>query len=239
MKHILMSLFFGFLFSAYSGQTFEDGVTLFNEKEYSTSAEKFDSILSINPKNIGALYNLGMAKMKTKKWGEAIWAFEKVLVSKPNDLEAKEMIAECHYEIDPNASWEYRLNGIQSSLYTISSKVWAIIAILSSLIMAGMIVLFKRTRINSSRRITGIIGALCIILFIFSMFTGYSTQQHKTEGNFAIVTQKSIESIHEKITVFEGALLKVVNSLPEDPEIRVETEEGELLSFEPNQMSFL
>jgi len=239
MKHFLTSLFLGLLSSIYAGQTFEDGVSLFNEKEYSISVEKFDSILSINPNNIGATYNLGMAKMKARKWGEAIWSFEKVLVSKPNDIESKQMIEECYYQIDPNTPWEYRLNGIQSSLYTVSSKIWGVIAILASIVIAGVIILFKRSENNSLKRILAIIGVLTTIIFISSMHTGYRTQQHKTENNYAIVTQKSIESIHEKITVFEGALLKIVNSSPEDPEIRIKTEEGELLSFEPNQMSFL
>ena len=239
MKKILFSLFFGIMISACSAQTFEDGVSLFNKKEFRKSASKFDSIIQNNPNNLGAFYNFGMAKMNNKKWGEAIWAFEKVLLSAPNDIEAKQMIEECHYEIDPNSHWEYRLNGTQSTLYSISSTVWAVIAILCSILIAAMIILFKRSANSSSKRIMGIIGVIGVLVFLLSIFSGYFAKQHRSENNYAIITQKSVVSIQEEITLHEGSLVKLMNSTPEDSIIKIETEEGQLLSFEPDQMSFL
>ncbi|MCO4814272.1 MAG: hypothetical protein KC454_06140 [Flavobacteriales bacterium] len=239
IKKILFSLFMGMLFSAYSGQTFEDGVVLFNKKEFKKSAAKFDSIIQYEPNNTGALYNLGMAKMKNEKWGEAIWAFERVLMSTPNDVQTKLMIEECHYEIDPNFVWEYRLNGMQSTLYSFSSTSWAIMAILCSIIIAVMMTLFNRSNNRSSKRLLGIIGVMSFLLFILSIFSGYSTKKHRTANNYAIITEKSVTSIDKQKTIGEGSLLELIDSSPEDSIIRIETEEGELLSFAADQMSFL
>ena len=239
VKQILFVLFCGFVFSSNASVTFEEGISLFNKKEFVKSAAKFDSIIQVNPNDIGALYNLGVAKMKCKKWGEAIWAFEKALIFTPNDIDSKNMIEECHYEIDPGFLWEYRLNVTQSTLYSISSKIWATIAILFSFVIASIIVLYRKSINSSSKRILGILGIMSVLIFIFTLVTGHFTKQHKTENNFAIVTEKSVVSLHEKVTITEGTLLEIVNSTLEDSEVRVETEEGELLSFEPNQMSFL
>lgn len=238
-KNFIFILFSCILLTAHSGENFDNGVELFNANKFQKSAKIFGSIIQENPNDVGALFNLGMAKMKSKKWGEAIWAFEKTLLYTPNDVESKEMIEECHYELDPNYYWEYRLNATQSMLYSISSSAWAILSILFSLLIAASAMLFKRNTSLSSKRIFAIIGTVSVFLFLFTIITGYYSKQHRTANNFAIVTSKSIESVYEKTQVNEGAILEILNSQPTDTEIRVETIDGTLLSFKPEQLTFL
>ncbi|MBL1278692.1 MAG: hypothetical protein COA33_000335 [Fluviicola sp.] len=210
IKHIAL-IFFGVLpFLSMSNSTFSEGIEAFNTKNYALAADKFDSIISISPNNISAYFNYGLAKMKTRNYGEAIWGFEKVLKFRPADAEAKEKLQECYLEINSNVFWEYRLNGFQSSLYSISANAWGFLAVLFALLLAVAIVVFRTKQSHSTRRVMLLIGAVSSFLLIFSILLGTLSKNHATSDRFAIVTVKNVKSLQDKVVIDEGSLVEVV-----------------------------
>jgi len=208
LKHIVF-LFIAFSsFSVVGNSTFKEAIEAFNAKEFDLSAQKFDSIVSISPQNIGALYNLGLVNLEQKQYGKAIWAFERVLKFQPNDTEAKEKIRECYFKLYPNFYWEFRLNGFQAILYSISPNTWAFFVIISSILISLMIVLFIKSATISVRRIALFTGFAFLIIFLFSLITGSFVKEYRQQGNRAVVLRKDIQSLSNDEKVREGQIIE-------------------------------
>ncbi|HIP31896.1 MAG TPA: hypothetical protein EYG86_03955 [Crocinitomicaceae bacterium] len=229
LKHIVIFCFTISPILSVANSTFQEAVGAFNQEKYELSAEKFDSIISISPDNISAYFNYGLAKMQTKNYGEAIWGFQKVLKLRPSDLEAKEKIQECYLELNPNHYWKYRLNGFQASLYSISANTWGVFTVLCAVLIAASIVLFKLNKSHSTRRLMLVIGVISSLFFVFSILFGALTNSYVTSNNYAIVTSKNAESIHDKVKLSEGDFVEIIGE--DSEEIRVRLEEGEMISL--------
>jgi len=208
LEHIVLVLIFTSSFSVVGNTIFQEGVASFNEKEYELSISKFDSILLISPENTGALYNLGMAHLEKQEYGEAIWAFERILKNQPNDTEAKANIRECYFQLYPNYYWEFPLNGLQTIIYSFSPNTWGYIAILSSIIISLMIILFIKNASVSAKRITLFTGFTFLIIFIFSLITGSFVKEYRMQKNRAIVLKKDTQSLSSDEKVSEGQVLE-------------------------------
>ncbi len=229
LKHIVIFCFAISPILSVANSTFQEAVGAFNEKKYALSAEKFDSIISISPDNISAYFNYGLAKMQTKNYGETIWGFQKVLKLRPSDVEAKEKIQECYLELNPNHYWEYRLNGFQASLYSVSANTWGFFVVLCAIILALTILIFKLKKSPSTRRLMLVVGVVSSLFFLFSMLFGALTKSHISSSHFAIVTSKNVESIHENLKLNEGDFVEIIGE--DSEEIRIMLEDGEMISL--------
>lgn len=234
MKHIILLMLTILPFLGYSNSTFSEGIEAFNNENYSLSADKFDSVISISPTNISAYFNYGYAKMKIRNYGDAIWGFEKVLEIEPSDIEAKEKIQEAYFELNSNDNWEYRLNRFQSSMYSVSADTWGIIAILCSIIFAFSLITFVRRKSHSTRRIMLLTGAVSSIALIFSLFIGSLTKSHSQSNDLAVITNKNSMSIHEKIHIPEGSLVEILGK--DNDEVRILSTDGEPMSVKEEDL---
>lgn len=239
LKHIVAFLIILFAFSTNSLATFADGIKAFEEAEFKTAAKKFDSIITSGTNDVSAVFNFGLSNMKAKNYGKAIWAFEKVLIAQPNDVEAKELIRECFFNIDSNFYWEYRLSGFQSSMYSISSNLWAILSILLSFILALSIVFFRKNSTTGNRRLFLISGFFSALFFLLFITIGYFSKEHKQFGNYAIITKKNVKSLHEKTVLIQGSLVEILTTEIPSDEIRVETIDGEILTYLQKDLDFI
>ena len=221
IAHIVLLLVLVLPLFSSANSTFDDGIGAYNEEKFDRAADKFNAVIAVSPTNISAYFNYGLAKIKTKNYGEAIWGFEKVLKMQPSDLEAKEHIQECYLQLNPNHFWEYRLNNFQSSLYTISPNTWGYLVVFSAIILATAIFLFKIKKMASSKRIMLIIGSLAFLLFSTSAFFGFLSKNHKNQSNYAIIVRKTV-GLHEKETVNEGAFVEVLDSNNEAFKVQLE-----------------
>ncbi len=207
LKHIAFLLIIASSFSAVGNSTFEEAVEAFNGEKFDLSAQKFDSIVSISPHNIGAIYNLGLAQLENRQYGKAIWAFERVLKHQPNDRVTKDKIRECYFQLYPNYYWEFRLNGFQTILYSISPNAWGIIAIFSSIVLSFMLVLFRKNSSISMKRIALFVGFISFVFLLFSILTGSLTKQYRTQDNRAVVLKKTT-SFKNSEEIREGQILE-------------------------------
>ena len=239
LKHIVAFSIILFAFSTNSLATFADGIKAFEEAEFKTAAKKFDSIITSGTNDVSAVFNFGLSNMKAKNYGKAIWAFEKVLIAQPNDVEAKELIRECFFNIDSNFYWEYRLSGFQSSMYSISANAWAILSILLSLSLALSIVFFRKNSTTGNRRLFLISGFFSGVFFLFFITIGYFSREHKQFGNYAVITKKNVKSLHKKTVLIQGSLVEVLTTKNPSDEMRVETIDGEILTYLQKDLDFI
>ena len=190
----LIVLFGMFSFQGNSTSSFAEGFEAYEKKEYSLAAEKFEEVIQQNPNDIAGYYNLGLSKMANKNFGEAIWAFEKVLKFTPNDSEAKVQIERCYGELATSDEWSPRLNGIQSGLYSWSADIWAYVAITFSLFVLFSVFIFKKNKNHSVKRLMFVFGFLSLCFMVASSVIASKVNSYQTESTFAVVTASAIQT---------------------------------------------
>lgn len=173
---------------------FSEGVKAHGEKNYTLAAQKFTEAISSESNNSSAYYNLGMAEMGNGHFGAATWAFEKVLKFDPNDGEALAKLERCQEELDPGMPYSPVLNSIESTLYGISSDIWAILAILCSLTFGLCLVFFKIKKHPSLRRVFLITGFFSLLAIGFCTYTASATYTYFGTEKFGIVVQPKIST---------------------------------------------
>ncbi len=196
--------------------TFDEGVKAHSENNYVLAIEKFTETINETPNNVSAYYNLGLSNMGNKSYGAAIWAFEKVLKFSPNDSEAKEKIEFCHNELYPSEEWSPILGSFESGIYSISSNAWSLAAILCSILLCICIILLKRKKAMSIKRIMLISSFFSAILMITALIIASKSKAHQESVDYAIITQPTIPTfIDEKNTaktnLSEGIRLQLID----------------------------
>lgn len=229
----LISFVFGVVISfiANSQDDFNEGVEAYNQKDYALAINKFEKVISTNPNNISAWYNLGLSNIGLKSYGKAIWSFEKVLKSKPNDSQTEEKIAYCYNQLYPDTEWQPRLNSFESSLYSLSPNTWSIISICLSIVSAFFIFLYFTQKQSSLKNVILTVNIFFIVCFIFSITTSYLSSNYYSNSNFAVITKKSIptfigDTASSKTKITEGNRVEIINNNTSNT-VTIETSSGE------------
>ncbi|GEM_PF-963066 len=184
-----------------AGELFSDGVKAHSSKEYAIAVEKFENVIQLTPNDVSAYYNLGLSNIGAENYGKALWAFEKVLKFSPNDSEANEKAAYCYNQLYPSQDWSPVLSSFEAGLYSISSDTWGFLSILSSILFCISIILLKRKKTLSFKRVMFITSFFCALLLIFSVVFAKQSQDYHQTTNYGIVTSASIPTfIDEKNT---------------------------------------
>lgn len=192
----------------YAGSNFfSEGVKAHNEKNYALAADKFTQAIDAEPNDKSAYYNLGLAEMGNRRYGSAMWAFEKVLKFDPNDTEALAKLERCQKELNPMQDYTAILSGTEATLFGISSNTWSILAIISSILLLVSVLLFKLRRGSSLRRVLLISGVFFMLLAVFSSVVAAREAAYMNELNYAVVTAESVPTYMDTKNV-SSTLLK-------------------------------
>lgn len=236
MKWILTYLFpigFAHLISlvAISQDNFSDGINAYNQKDYALAVSKFEKVLTNNPNNTSAWYNLGLSNVGLKSYGNAIWNFEKVLKYIPNDSQVEEKIAYCYNQMYPDVEWQPRLNSFESSLYSLSPNTWSLISIVLSVLSSILLIFYftrKKGGIKSAVLALNVFVVCCLISSL--VFCSKATSYYSNE-NFAVVTSKSIptfigNSASPTTKISEGNRVEILFQ-EKNGQVTIETSNGE------------
>lgn len=193
MKHILFSIYIVMLsFISFSGELFEKGLKLANDKNYPEAIKIFEQIISEENANVSAYFNLGNCYYKSKEYGKAIWAYEKVLKYSPRDSEAPMNIELSYQKLNSDLQWSPHTNGIQRLIYSVNSNIWSALAIGTSIFLAIILFIVARYKNTSLKRLYYLILTGATVMLIFFVITAKSSSDYFTNENFALVTKKSI-----------------------------------------------
>lgn len=170
---------------------FDKGLAAANKKEYSLASHYFEQVISKEKTNSSAYYNLGCTLFEQKKYGEAIWAFEKTLQYQPNYPNSLRNLEICYFKLEL-PPYEPIHSGLFRTVNSFGSTNWSILAIFfSSLVAIGIIVL-KRNRFVSARRVAFLVIILGSSFCAVSCFFGYKSHKDFHYVNGAVVVAKSI-----------------------------------------------
>ncbi|MDG1148508.1 MAG: hypothetical protein P8N52_09405 [Crocinitomicaceae bacterium] len=244
MKNLLFYIAFIFLCSIFVQPTFA------SEKKSSKQAlSDLEKIVSNEPNNTSAYYNLGLTYLESNSFGKAIWAFEKVLNRIPNDSETIDQIEYAYRELNNDLNYTPRLNAFTSGLYSISSNRWSIVAIISSVLISICIVLYKLNDADQFRKFILVVCFLITLLFSSSILLAAFTKEYQTEVNFGVAIKKNVQTydIDSLITpkvLLEGERVKLLKETISKPPhltnfIRVESMDKEIVFVRLEDIAFI
>lgn len=211
MKATLFS-FLILTFSSNAHPLFDKGLEAANKKQYDIAVDYFQQVIATEHTNPSAYYNLGCCLFEQKKYGEAIWAYEKTLQYQPNYSNTLRNLEICHFKLEL-PTYEPIQSGLMRTMNSFGSTNWGILAILFSGCVALGLVVLKRNKFVSARRVAFLAiifgGGFCVI----SCFFGYKSHQAFHYPTSAVVIEKVIPTYlnyqDEKgmVTISEGTQL--------------------------------
>ena len=175
----------------------------YNNKNYKCAIEAYQSYIKQGYVSYKLYYNLGNAFYKNNEIGKAIYNYELANKLNPNNVDVKNNLRIANEKtIDKIESKEnFFLRAIKSGLVNyLTTDGWAWLSIISLIVCLGLAFLFFMTSIISIKRISFFTSALFLIVFISSMFIGFSALSSKQQISFAIITTRETK-IHEEPTV--------------------------------------
>jgi len=177
---------------SYSSDLFDQGLKAANDKKITQAINLFNKVIEQESNNVAAYYNLGNCYYQNKSYGEAIWAYERVLKLSPTDSEAPSNIELCYKKLNNASVWAPHTNGLQRLIYSVRPTIWAILSIVISILMGISIFLLFKMKNNSWKRFHFmLLFGETVFLLAFLVATNTSST-YLTAEYFAIVTQESI-----------------------------------------------
>lgn len=186
---IVISLFV--MFTAHSNPLFDKGLEAANKKEYALAVDYFQQVINQEKTNASAYYNLGCSLFEQKKYGEAIWAYEKTLQYQPNFPNTLRNLEICHFKLEL-PTYEPIHSGLFRTVNSFGSTNWSILAILFSFVVAFGIIVLKRNKILAAKRIAFLSIILGTSFCVASCFLAYKSYTDFHYSSSAIVIGKSI-----------------------------------------------
>ena len=124
---------------------FKEANLTFNQKNYELAIEQYQSLESAGYTSPELYYNLGLAHYEEGEIGQAILYLERHLLIQPTSQKGKESLSIIKKEVDvqiteipPFILWQY----YRSAINAFSSSQWAIIQIVSTIILVVLMGLF-------------------------------------------------------------------------------------------------
>lgn len=178
-------------FSSFSINHLKEAELLVKEKQYEDAVSHYKEYLKSDSINSSVYYNLGSCYFFQKKYGNAIWAFEKALKYNPRDEEAIFNIEICYQKLKKVEPWKPSIGLLERVLYGLGSNFWAYGSIALSILLSLCIYLFYTSKNSGWKKVQMLIALFLIIALIGSIFLTYSTKMYYSSSNFGIVVTES------------------------------------------------
>jgi tetratricopeptide (TPR) repeat protein len=168
---------------------FENGRKAFDKEDFKTAVTFFETDLNEHPNNVSGWFNLGLAYNAEKKYSDAIWAFEKVLKHRPNDVEAIDNIIHNYTELGNGLEWQSDLTHFQRSTYGMGSNFWSISAIVLSIITAVLIFALRKKIRPNNKKLLIFSAAFTFLIMISCIVLGQQTRSFEQSNEYGIITK--------------------------------------------------
>lgn len=175
----------------------------YQEKNYKEAITSYEAILKEGLVSYKLYYNLGNAYYKNNQIGKAIYNYELANKLQPNNGDIKTNLKIANEKtIDKIESREnFFIGAIKSGLVNILSTTgWAWFSIATLIITLLLAFLFLITKHLALKRIGFFFGIISFILFISSMFVGFTALEDKKITSFAIITTRESKIYEEPST---------------------------------------
>lgn len=237
--HIVLSFFIVIIsITSHAESYFDQGLKAANHNNHKEAIHFFEEVIEHEKSNVSAYFNLGNSYYENKQFGKAIWAFERVLKYAPRDSEAPSTIELCYKQLGSEQQWLPHTNGIQRMIYGIGSNTWAILAIITSIMMSFSIFLLLKLKNSSWKRLHFLFLIGEVVLLIGFVISAKSAKDHLSSSKFAIVTQKNIPTyMNEKgekstLSLSEGTKVELLSTSNQMAEVMLSDSKTVLIALE-------
>lgn len=194
---IILLIFFNSVFASEAEVLMNEANQLYQNKNYETAIEKYNSILVEEYESPALYYNIGNSYYRSAQVGLAILNYERGLKLDPSNEDLlynlsiiKARTADRIKEVPKLFIvewWELLLS-------VLSTTMWQIVVILFYLLLLGSIVLYFFTKSGTTQRLTvfsSLFGLLGVIIFSIILFANL---QRETSTDYGILTTHTISA---------------------------------------------
>jgi len=216
LQHILLLAVLLITAPSVASELFDKGLKAANEKKYTEAAVAFEEVVEHEKFNVSAYYNLGNCYYHLRKYGKAIWAFEKVLKLNPRDAEAPMSLELCYNKIGPDNSWTPHTGGLQRLICGVGSSTWAYLSIFISICIGLTVFALFRLSGTPWKRLLFMAALGETVLLIAFVIAASSAYNYTQDDRFAIVSGKSaptyLNDLGERsdLVLTEGTKVEVI-----------------------------
>lgn len=162
---------------------------------YAEAAKTYEAILDKGKHSADLYFNLGNAYFKLNKLGPSIYYYEKGLQLAPKNKDIQSNLQHAKQAtVDEIATkQEDGINRFFNNIVkSFSSNIWAILAVVSSILAASLFLLYYFTRKPSLKRVWFISSLVFVLGVLFTISMAY-TSLSLANTNYAIVWEEEIE----------------------------------------------
>lgn len=162
---------------------------------YAEAAKTYEALLDSGKHSADLYFNLGNAYYKLSELGPSVYYYEKGLQLAPNNSDIQNNLQHAQQatldDITPKQEDSISLF-FNTIVQSFSSNTWAILAIVSSILAAGLFLLYYFTRKPSLKRAWFISSLVFMLGVLFSLSLSY-TSFKLADTHYAIVWEDEIE----------------------------------------------
>lgn len=195
----------------------------YSKGDYQKAIETYQSVLNAGYVSVELYYNLGNSYFKSHNIKSAILYYEKAKLLDPSDDDIEynlELARSFTVDKIENMNELFFISWIKSLRNLLSANTWAVLSIITFIVMLGAFLLYLLSGKLIIRKIGFTIGVVVFFMAVISFAMGYQLRKAQTAKNTAIiftptVTIKSTpaESGNNLFVLHEGAKVEILNEL--------------------------
>ncbi len=172
----------------------EQANALYVNGDYKGAIDLYEQIEEMDLVSAELFYNLGNARFKDDRLGEAIVALRKAELLAPADADVEYNLAVANSYVKDrlNVMPEFFLNrwmrGVRGFF---TAKSWAVLSLIFLALAALFVLIFLLSRSLARRKMGFGLGCLSVVLFIFSVVMSISSSAALKQGGEAVIIAES------------------------------------------------
>ncbi len=199
-------------------KVFNEANALYEQKNYESAIEKYESIIDKDYEAEAVYFNLGNAYYQLRQVAPSIYNYKKVLQLNPENKAAKTNLKFADKMKLDEFDKKVQLNSNQILHNTIgffNMNEWAVTAIISTFLILLSFVVFYFSKNSTVKKVFFTLQIILVVVGIISIASAFSEQNYANSERFAIVfdeevalkveprtSAKNAQIIHEGTEVF-------------------------------------
>jgi len=214
MKWILILLSSLFWFHSYGETNLKKAYKYYTQEKFEKALTIFEEELKIDSNNINLRYNVGLCHEALHNTGEAIYAFEKIIQTQPDNYLAKEQIERTLVLNNSDLIWKPRSNMFMSKLYSLPISFWFSLSIIFILIASASIIYLFLSHSERVKFLAKLVLFVSLLLVLITIAFSAGQANYFKENHFGIILKNKpivLDDSNEKVEVafLEGERIQI------------------------------
>lgn len=193
MRIFIQIAVFIFSFSSFAqtDSLFDQAVLLMQKEKFKEANSLLNDITEKDSNNLSAYYNLGLSYFELQDYGNAVWAFEKCLRMDPSNSDIENALTLTYLKIDPEGVLGIEQTNVPA-LARIRPFIWGLLGVISSILIAFIIILFARGKHKHLNGFLAFSGVMLLLALFFSIYGGNVSSDFRNSSGKGIVISEAL-----------------------------------------------